>query len=106
MKLYYLINIYVGFSLIPMQSCDASLLLGTVRRGVVSEQTSERSFGMRNFKYVNTIKEAVEQECPLTVSCADIVALSARDGIVMVCHIYIHARFNFGTAITTLTFLF
>lgn len=36
---------------------------------------------MRNFKYVNTIKAAVEEECPLTVSCADIVALSARDGI-------------------------
>lgn len=39
---------------------------------------------MRNLKYVNTIKDAVEAECPLTVSCADIVALSARDGIVMV----------------------
>ena len=73
-----------------MQSCDASLLLTTVR-GVVSEQKSVRSFGMRNFKYVNTIKAAVEKECPLTVSCADIVALSARDGIAMVClchHIY------------------
>ncbi|XP_019432275.1 PREDICTED: peroxidase 21 [Lupinus angustifolius] len=65
-----------------VKSCDASLLLVN-RGGVVSEQTAERSFGMRNFKYVNTIKEAVEQECPLTVSCADIVALSARDGIAM-----------------------
>ncbi|XP_057426943.1 peroxidase 21 [Lotus japonicus] len=65
-----------------VKSCDASLLLTTVR-GVVSEQTSGRSFGMRNFKFVNTIKAAVEEECPLTVSCADIVALSARDGIVM-----------------------
>ena len=52
--------------------------------GIESEQASERSFGMRNFKYVSTIKEALEKECPLTVSCADIVALSARDGIVMV----------------------
>jgi len=67
-----------------MQSCDASFLLATWR-GVVSEQTSVRSFGMRNFKYVNTIKAAVEKECPLTVSCADIVALSARDAIAMVC---------------------
>ena len=49
-----------------------------------SEKDSSRSFGMRNFKYVNKIKAAVEKECPLTVSCADIVALSARDGIVMV----------------------
>ncbi|KAB2013570.1 hypothetical protein ES319_D09G165100v1 [Gossypium barbadense] len=38
---------------------------------------------MRNFKYVKTIKDALEQECPGTVSCADIVSLSARDGIVL-----------------------
>ncbi|KAF7804476.1 peroxidase 21 [Senna tora] len=65
-----------------VKSCDASLLLET-RDGVVSEQTSSRSFGMRNFKYVNSIKAAVEEECPMTVSCADIVALSARDAIVL-----------------------
>ncbi|MBA0721984.1 hypothetical protein Golax_009474 [Gossypium laxum] len=65
-----------------MQSCDASLLLRRVK-GMESEQESDRSFGMRNFKYINTIKEAVEKECPMTVSCADIVALSARDGILM-----------------------
>ena len=52
--------------------------------GVESEKDSDRSFGMRNFKYVNKIKAAVENACPQTVSCADIVALSARDGIVMV----------------------
>ncbi|KAK7393564.1 hypothetical protein VNO78_22122 [Psophocarpus tetragonolobus] len=67
-----------------VKSCDASLLLETVRDGsVMSEQASERSFGMRNFKYVSTIKAAVEKECPLTVSCADIVALSARDAIAL-----------------------
>ncbi|GLT69748.1 hypothetical protein SLA2020_418750 [Shorea laevis] len=65
-----------------VKSCDASLLLETAN-GIESEQESDRSFGMRNFKYVRTIKEALEKECPMTVSCADIVALSARDGIVM-----------------------
>ncbi|KAJ9184270.1 hypothetical protein P3X46_004014 [Hevea brasiliensis] len=65
-----------------VKSCDASLLLETVK-GIESEKASQRSFGMRNFKYVNTIKDALEAECPLTVSCADIVALSARDGIAM-----------------------
>ncbi|KAJ0087979.1 hypothetical protein Patl1_32064 [Pistacia atlantica] len=65
-----------------VKSCDASLLLETVN-GIESEQASDRSFGMRNFKYVKTIKDALEQECPMTVSCADVVALSARDGIVM-----------------------
>ncbi|KAJ6913723.1 hypothetical protein NC651_016072 [Populus alba x Populus x berolinensis] len=65
-----------------LKSCDASLLLETVN-GIESEKASQRSFGMRNFKYVNTIKAALESECPVTVSCADVVALSARDGIVM-----------------------
>lgn len=41
---------------------------------------------MRNFKYVKVIKDALEKECPNTVSCADIVALSAREGVVMVCN--------------------
>ncbi|KAK7853832.1 peroxidase 21 [Quercus suber] len=49
-----------------VKSCDASLLLETVN-GIESEQASERSFGMRNFKYVSTIKEALEKKCPLTL---------------------------------------
>ncbi|MQL82594.1 hypothetical protein Taro_015071 [Colocasia esculenta] len=65
-----------------VQSCDASLLLET-GNGTVSEKVSQRSFGMRNFKYVTAIKDALERACPSTVSCADIVALSAREGVVM-----------------------
>lgn len=67
------------------QGCDASILL-VAAGGAMSEQTSQRSFGMRNFKYVATIKDALERECPKTVSCADIVALSARDGVALVSH--------------------
>ncbi|CAN6337863.1 unnamed protein product [Urochloa humidicola] len=62
-------------------SCDASLLLDTSPpAGGLSEKSSPRSFGMRNFKYIDTIKAALEQECPGTVSCADVLALAARDG--------------------------
>ncbi|XP_031125780.1 peroxidase 42 [Ipomoea triloba] len=64
-----------------VESCDASLLLDSTRR-VLSEKEADRSFGMRNFRYIETIKEAVERECPGVVSCADILVLSARDGIV------------------------
>ncbi|XP_073008739.1 peroxidase 42 [Typha latifolia] len=66
-----------------VQSCDASLLLDSTRRSL-SEKEADRSFGMRNFRYLETIKEAVERECPGVVSCADILVLSARDGIVAV----------------------
>ncbi|XP_006658177.2 peroxidase 21-like [Oryza brachyantha] len=66
-----------------VKSCDASLLLETTPTGAISEQASHRSFGMRNFKYITAIKAAVERECPGTVSCADILALAARDGVAM-----------------------
>lgn len=39
---------------------------------------------MRNFRYIESIKEAVERECPGVVSCSDILVLSARDGVVAV----------------------
>ncbi|CAN6342285.1 unnamed protein product [Urochloa humidicola] len=65
-------------------SCDASLLLdmspAAAGSSGVSEKSSPRSFGMRNFKYIDAIKSALEQECPGTVSCADVLALAARDG--------------------------
>ncbi|GFP91986.1 peroxidase 42 [Phtheirospermum japonicum] len=64
-----------------VQSCDASLLLDSTRR-MLSEKETDRSFGMRNFRYIETIKEALERECPGVVSCSDILVLSARDGIV------------------------
>ncbi|XP_076953708.1 peroxidase 21-like [Bidens hawaiensis] len=65
-----------------VKSCDASLLLESIN-GIQSEKISTRNMGMRNFKYIKTIKDAVESSCPMTVSCADIVALSARDGAVL-----------------------
>ncbi|ONK62530.1 uncharacterized protein A4U43_C07F5040 [Asparagus officinalis] len=74
-----------------LKSCDASLLLETTE-ATISEQTSPRSFGMRNFKYVNTIKDALEAECPVTVSCADVVALSAREAVVLLGGPYIPMR--------------
>lgn len=55
----------------------------------VSEMKSSRSFGIRNLKYVNKIKQVLENECPNTVSCADIMALAARDAIVLVLFIYL-----------------
>ncbi|KAL6896806.1 hypothetical protein ACP4OV_007378 [Aristida adscensionis] len=65
-----------------VRSCDASLLLDS-GAGELSEKASPRSFGMRNFKYIDAIKAAVERECPGAVSCADVLALAARDGVAL-----------------------
>ncbi|KAK8971272.1 Peroxidase 42 [Platanthera guangdongensis] len=64
-----------------VESCDASLLLDSTKK-TISEKETDRSFGMRNFRYLEDIKDAVERECPGVVSCSDILVLSARDGIV------------------------
>ncbi|KAH9322381.1 hypothetical protein KI387_017020, partial [Taxus chinensis] len=63
-----------------VESCDASLLLDLTRKSV-SEKETDRSFSLRNFRYLDSIKEAVERECPGVVSRADVLVLSARDGI-------------------------
>ncbi|KAK9724066.1 hypothetical protein RND81_05G045400 [Saponaria officinalis] len=76
-----------------VQSCDASLLLDTnAAVGIRTEKSDIRNFGMRNFKYINTIKQALESKCPLTVSCADIIALSARDGSLLLGGPYIEMK--------------
>ncbi|XP_020269434.1 peroxidase 42-like [Asparagus officinalis] len=65
-------------------SGTSSMIVESRSKRSLSEKESDRSFGMRNYRYLDTIKEAVERECPQVVSYADILVLSARDGIVEV----------------------
>ena len=66
------------------QGCDASVLLDN-STGIVSEKGSNpNSNSARGFEVIDEIKVALETACPGTVSCADILALAARDSTVLV----------------------
>ncbi|KAF3781605.1 Peroxidase 10 [Nymphaea thermarum] len=71
----------VTVALVCIQGCDASVLLDS-REGAPSEkEASANKNSLRGFDVIDAVKERLEHLCPLTVSCADIVALSARDAI-------------------------
>ncbi|KAK9050149.1 hypothetical protein SSX86_007008 [Deinandra increscens subsp. villosa] len=63
-----------------VQGCDASLLLG----GAGSEKESPANDGVLGYEVIDDAKAAVEGVCPGVVSCADILAVAARDASVAV----------------------
>lgn len=70
------------------QGCDASVLLDNSGSIVSEKQAVPNKNSLRGFEVIDEIKHIVEEACPLTVSCADILALVARDAVVSVYIIY------------------
>ncbi|KAL6629404.1 hypothetical protein ACP70R_029169 [Stipagrostis hirtigluma subsp. patula] len=65
-----------------VQGCDASILLNDAP-GIVSEKSAfPNANSVRGYEVIDNIKTAVEANCSGVVSCADIVALAAREGTV------------------------
>lgn len=63
------------------QGCDGSILINTTQN---PEKTAFPHAGVKGFEVIERAKAQLEASCPGVVSCADIVALAARDAIVMV----------------------
>lgn len=63
------------------QGCDGSIL---VDNGVDSERNAFRHLGVGGFEIIEGVKAQLERVCPGVVSCADIVALAARDAVALV----------------------
>ncbi|XP_074306498.1 peroxidase 72-like [Silene latifolia] len=62
-----------------VQGCDASLLLDS-SGSIISEKGSKANKNSaRGFEVIDKIKDQVETICPGVVSCADILAIAARD---------------------------
>lgn len=62
-----------------VQGCDASIMLRSRRGTAERDATPNRS--MRGYDAIERIKAKLETLCPLTVSCADIIAMAARDAV-------------------------
>lgn len=66
-----------------MQGCDGSVLLDSTK-GNVAEKDAPPNKSLRGFGSIERVKAKVEKACPNTVSCADILALIARDAVWLV----------------------
>ena len=63
-----------------VQGCDASILI----TGSNTERTAGPNLLLRGYEVIDDAKTQLEAACPGIVSCADILALAARDSVVLV----------------------
>lgn len=69
---------------LKLQGCDASVLLDDAGTFIGEKSAAPNLNSLRGFEVIDGIKSELESVCPETVSCADILAMAARDSVVLV----------------------
>lgn len=59
--------------------CDGSIMIQS--NGAGGEMSSGGNLGVKRLDIINSVKADMERMCPLTVSCADIIAMAGRDAV-------------------------
>ncbi|CAL9045945.1 peroxidase 51-like [Musa acuminata AAA Group] len=66
-----------------VEGCDASVIIASPRGDAEKDAPDNLSLAGDGFDTVIKAKQAVEAQCPGVVSCADILAIAARDVVVL-----------------------
>ncbi|KAH9767399.1 peroxidase 52 [Citrus sinensis] len=66
-----------------VNGCDGSVLLDDTSSFTGEKNAVPNRNSARGFEVIDNIKSAVEKACPGAVSCADILAITARDSVVL-----------------------
>lgn len=88
-SIHYVYGNLLMSMLCNMQGCDGSVLLDDMN-SLFGEKTAAPNLNsLRGFEVIDAIKSDLETFCPETVSCADVLAIAARDSVFLVSSIFL-----------------